>query len=141
MLNKIKHFLKNIWTLREILINYRWWDYETLLDVNAVMLEDMAKNTKKKGHSVNSDKKAIEMEKIANIFRHESQDNYINIGRWHGEPTDRGIYRLIWDTESIKKPHIPFSKKYLLRKADETDNYRIRYAYKRLARVVNTFWD
>jgi hypothetical protein len=44
--------LKNFWTFRKVIWNFRWWDYSFTMDMLKVCLKEMSDNLETKGHEV-----------------------------------------------------------------------------------------
>ena len=51
-MKKFIQSLKNFWTFRKVIWNFRWWDYSFTMDMLKVCLKEMSDNLETKGHEV-----------------------------------------------------------------------------------------
>jgi hypothetical protein len=118
-MKKIIKSLKNFWTFRKVIWNFRWWDYSFTLDVLKVCLKEMADNLETKGIEVDESrlKKVVKMRRAIEIMNNMRGVEYIEmaekeLGDLHIRPiqfkdseSHIGSYELIDNLTPEEKEH------------------------------------
>lgn len=73
--------LKNFWTFRKVIWNFRWWDYTFTLDMMKVCLKEMSDNLETKGLEVDEPrlKKVAKMRRAIEIINNMKGVHYIEV--------------------------------------------------------------
>ena len=123
--------LKNFWTFRKVIWNFRWWDYSFTTDVLKVCLKEMSDNLETKGLEIDVPrlKKVYQMRRAIEIMDKIKGVEYVEmaekeIGELHIRPiqfkdseSHPGCYELVDDLTPEQKEH----NKKIYDRADEIE--------------------
>ena len=118
MKNFIKS-LKNFWTFRKVIWNFKWWDYSFTMDMLKVCLKEMSDNLETKGLEVDVTrlKKVEKMRRAIEIMNNLKGIEYIEmaekeLGELFNQPfefkdseTHHGHYELVDNLTPEQKEH------------------------------------
>jgi len=75
----IPHFFANIWRFKKVLWNHSWWDYTFTLEAFQTSISIMERNFNKSHEThVSRDKKIIKMQRVLELLKNHSEDNYMD---------------------------------------------------------------
>ena len=118
MKNFIKS-LKNFWTFRKVIWNFKWWDYSFTMDVLKVCLKEMSDNLETKGLEIDEPrlKKVEKMRRAIEIMNNlrgiehivmaekELGELFIEPFEVKGSETHHGCYELVDNLTQEQKEH------------------------------------
>ena len=64
----IKNFFRNLKLFWNVICNYRWWDYQHVIDANIVMFKDMAEHFEKDGNTCGCEKIAENIRQLVELL-------------------------------------------------------------------------